>query len=56
MFFQKAASARQHATLQRVTTGKHHVVALCRKYLCPPKKDFGRDYITGFTVILCKKT
>jgi len=52
MFFNKSTAARQYAKMERLITGKRHIVVPCRKYLCPPKENWGRDYICGFTVIL----
>ena len=52
MFFSTAQNARIYATLERIRTGRIHIVKPCKKYLCPPKQDFGKDHINGFTVVL----
>ena len=52
MFFTKSHDASVFARVERIRTGLRHVVTPCRKYLCPPKEYFGRDWISGFTVTL----
>ncbi len=52
MFFTSARKARIYAGLEKMRTGRRHIVVPTIKYLCPPKEYFGRDYISGFTVIL----
>ena len=52
MFFEKAKDARVQASIETTRTHRQHLVAPCKKYLCPPKEYFGRDYINGFTIIL----
>ncbi len=55
MFFDNAKDARIAARIESIRTHFVHQVIPCKKYLCPPKEYFGRDYISGFTVILTKK-
>ncbi len=55
MFFTRARDARIYAALEIIRTKRNHKVVPCKKYLCPPKECFGRDYRTGFTVILDTK-
>ena len=52
MFFYFDKDARIYAQLEKIRTGKIHQVVPCKKYLCPPRQDYGRDYINGFTVVL----
>lgn len=52
MFFKKVILARQYAKMEKFRTGRMHVVVPCKKYLCPSKENFEKDYIEGFTVIL----
>lgn len=52
MFFEKAKEATLQAKIETQRTGYSHEVVPCKKYLCPPKKYFGRDYINGFTLVL----
>ena len=52
MFFESAKDARVYAQLETTRTHKQHKVVPCRKYLCPPKRIFGKDTVPGFTVIL----
>jgi len=54
MFFDNAKDARMYCRLESIRTHRKHKVVKCSKYLCPPKQYFGRDYISGFTVILLK--
>ena len=55
MFFDKAENARMYAKLETIKTHRKHIVKPCKKYLCPPKQYFGKDYINGFTVCLVVK-
>jgi len=52
MFFETAKAARIAASRETLRTGYQHYVKPCKKYLCPPKEYFGRDYINGYTIIL----
>jgi len=52
MFFNRCHDASVFARMERVRTGLRHVVKPCRKFLCPPKEYFGRDWVSGFTVTL----
>ena len=52
MHFSKAKDARMYAKLECIRTGVRHIVVPCKQYLCPPKEYFGRDWISGFTVVL----
>lgn len=52
MFFENAKDARLYANIQSIVTHRKHIVKPCKKYLCPPKEYFGRDYINGFTIVL----
>lgn len=52
MFFEKSKDARIYANIQNQVTGYNHFVVPCKKYLCPPREYFGKDYINGYTVIL----
>lgn len=52
MFFEKAKDARIYCQLENIRTHRKHEVVKCKKYLCPPKLYFGKDFINGFTVIL----
>lgn len=52
MFFDSAKDARLQASIETQRTGYIHVVKPCKKYLCPPKEYFGKDYIKGFTLVL----
>jgi hypothetical protein len=54
MFFRKCRDARMYAKMESIRTHYNHIVKPCKKYLCPPKKYFGQDYINGFTVVLEK--
>jgi hypothetical protein len=52
MFFERAKQARMQARLETIRTGVRHHVVKTRKYLCPSNEYFGRDYITGFTIVI----
>lgn len=52
MFFERAKDARMQASIETQRTGCTHQVVACKKYLCPPKVYFGKDYINGFTLVL----
>ena len=52
MFFESAKDASLQARIETQRTGYTHEVVACKKYLCPPKEYFGKDYINGFTLVL----
>lgn len=52
MQFSSCKDAAAYARMERVRTGIRHVVKPCRRYLCPPKEYFGRDWVPGFTVVM----
>lgn len=52
MFFEKAKDARIYASIQTIQTKVLHKVVPCHKYLCPPATYFGKDKVSGFTVII----
>jgi hypothetical protein len=54
MFFHKAKEARLYATLETIQTHRIHQVKPCKKFISS-REYFGRDYITGFTVVLIIK-
>lgn len=57
MFFESARQASLRARIDNVSLiliGMKHVVTPCKRYLCPPKNSFGKDYIQGFTLVLEK--
>ena len=54
MFFENAKDARLQASIETQRTHHKHIVVPCKKYLCPPKLYFGKDYISGFTLVLSK--
>jgi len=52
MFFESAKDARLQARIETHKTGYTHRVVACKKYLCPLKEYFSKDYINGFTLVL----
>jgi len=52
MFFEKKKDAIMWCKLETIKTHRQHHVVRCKKYLCPPKKYLGRDYVNGYTVVL----
>jgi hypothetical protein len=52
MFFTRCRDAGVYARLEYIRTGIIHIVKPCKKYFCPPKEYFNRDWVNGFTVVI----